>query len=89
MVSGCVDSFLLEIFPACSKGQCVYELFYKFEIFDASILHVTNVLCSFHEIKPLAQGLEVPSYSSEKLTLPEDDFNIPQCYKHFYNLLLD
>ena len=33
MVSGCVDSFLPEVSPACRKGQWVYELFYKFEKF--------------------------------------------------------
>ena len=69
MVSGCVDSYLLEIFPDYGMGQSVYQLFYNFEKFE-----VTEVLSSFHGIKPLVQCLEVPSYSGEKLTLPEDIF---------------
>ena len=69
MVSGCVDSYLLEIFPDYGMGQSVYQLFYNFEKFE-----VTEVLSSFHGMEPLVQCLEVPSYSDEKLTLPEDIF---------------
>ena len=52
-------------------------------MFDASVLQVTDVLCSFHGIKPLVQCLEVPSCSSEKLTLPEDDFKYSTVFQAF------
>ena len=69
MVSGCVDLFLLETFSDYWMGQWVYQLLYNFERFAD-----TEVLSSFHGMRPLVQCLEVPSYSSEKLTSPEDNF---------------
>ena len=69
MVSGCIDLFLLEIFPDYGMGQWVYQPLYNFEKFE-----VTEVLGSFHGVKPLVHCLEVPSYSSEKLTSPEHNF---------------
>ena len=40
----------------------------------------------FHIIKPLVQCLEVPSYSSEKLTLPENDFECSTVLQAFLQL---
>ena len=86
IMSGCVDSFLLEIFPACRKGTVSYELFYKFERCDASILQVPDVLCSFPGIKPLVQCLEVPRYSNGKFTLLEDGFKCSPVLQAFIQL---
>ena len=83
MVSGCVDSYLLEIFPDYGMGQSVYELFYNFEKFE-----VTEVLSSFHGMEPLVQCLEIPSYSGENLTLPEDIFECSTRTQAFIQLVM-
>ena len=78
--------FYCRFFLLAERGQCVYELFYKFEKFDSSVLQVTDVLCSFHGIKLLVKCLEVPSCSSEKLTLPEDGFEYSIVLQAFLQL---
>ena len=49
-------------------------------------MHNTDVLCSFHGIKPLVQCLEFPSYSNEKLTSQEDDFKYSTVLQTFLQL---
>ena len=69
MVSGCVDSFYCRLFLIIKWDSESIQLFYNFERFAD-----TEVLSSCHGMKPLVQCFEVPSYSSEKLTSPEDNF---------------
>ena len=86
MVLGSVDSFYWRFFLLVGMGQWVYEIFYKFERFDAGVLQVPDILCSIPGIKPLVQCLEVPRYSSEKFTLPEDDFQCSTVLQTFIQL---
>ena len=79
--------FYWRFFLLIERGQWVYELFYKFERFDASVLQVPDILCSFPIIKPPVQQLEVPSYPVKWFTLPEDVFECSSVLQAFVQLV--